>query len=473
MTSLKWSAWGKVVTQVFSWLSTFIVIRILTPNDYGIIEICIAFTTFSFFICEGGLADSLVYYKNKDPDYLRSTFTAAITFGALFYLCLFLASPFIGDFYASEDIANALKVLGLLLLISAFSVVPNGLLRQQMNFKKIALAEGAAGLCNAITTLSCALSGLGFWSLIFGNLVNELVKAILLNFFVGQVYFKFRSIRLLSSTWKYSANIVINRMLWLTYTKFDVVAIGRVLGTAALGLYSVALQIATLPMEKVAAIMNHISFAAYSKVQDDLESVRYYFLMSSKLLAFISFPIFLGIALVGAELIELVLGDKWIEAAAPMAVLCFIVPFRIQTIGIQAMLQGIGKPKVNTKILGVSCITVSAGILIGLNWGIIGACLGWLFGFLISYVIAVYRVSNILDFDGWSYFKLIVQPFIWSLVMYYSVEFLSSNYLSESSTLTIFSLEIFAGAFLFVLLAVTFGWQSYCKELIRMVKKTK
>src|SRR5438309_7578843 len=114
---------------------------------------------------------------------------------------------------------------------------------------------------------------------------------------------------------------MIDRLMCFLYAQFAVVLGGRVLGKEALGLYAVALSLATIPMEKVLPVITQVSFAAFSRIQSDPERVRRNILRAVQLVALVCFPAFLGMAAIAAELIPVVLGARWMQLIVPFQLL--------------------------------------------------------------------------------------------------------------------------------------------------------
>ncbi len=425
---LAWSTIGKFVTQLFTWTSTFFVINILSPNDYGIIEICIALVSLSFVLSEGGLADAVVRYKDTSKQFSNEIFTTALLLNVAMYSIIWVTSPFVSAFFDEPALSTALRIIALQLPISSFFIVPLGRLRLIMNFKKIAIIEGITGVSNAAITLTCAVSGLAYWSLIYGVLGASIIKAFLLNYKSGDYYYLTTRFILLRKVARFSGLTVINRLLWLTYTKADVFIVGHFLSTVALGYYSVALQIAALPLIKVGAIINQVSFTAYAKISHDIKQVRYYFLLSSRTLAVISFPLFFGIAATAPTFVPLLLGDKWLASIRPLQILATIVPFRMLSLASQAMIQGMGKPEINTKSLLIAIITVPACMIVGANVDINYAALGWSLGYLIYAVFLAFRSIKLLEIEGVLYFTDVFIPLIFASIMFLGVIFIDLQY---------------------------------------------
>lgn len=467
---LAWTSFGKLLTQLFTWTSTFFVIKILTPDDYGIIEICVAVISLSFVLSEGGLADAIVRYKNSTGSFINEIFTVSLMLNVFFYFIIWHAAPLVSAFFAEDDLTYALRVVALQLPISSFFIVPLGILRLKMNFKVIAIVEGIAGVSNAAFTLSFAMLGYGYWSLVFGVIAGSLVKAIALNFKVRAGFRLTKHFKEIGKAARFSSFTVLNRLLWLFYTKIDVVIVGRIISTSALGYYSVALQIASLPLIKVGAIINQVSFTAYSKINDDIKQVRYYYLLSNKVLSLISFPIFFGIAATAPNFVPLLIGGKWEQAIVPLQILALVVPFRVLSLGTQAMFQGLGKPEINTQNLLVAVIFTPVCMLIGINYGIAGAALGWSVGFIIYFVFIVIKAMKVLQFSKKTYLLDISIPLVLSLSMFIFLININHNEFTTNN-LYLLMVKVIVGFIFYGGLLIILGRKRFVIPLISLLRK--
>ncbi|WP_336511698.1 oligosaccharide flippase family protein [Candidatus Accumulibacter phosphatis] len=113
------------------------------------------------------------------------------------------------------------------------------------------------------------------------------------------------------------------------YSQADMFVAGKLLGKEALGFYSVAMHLASLPVQKVSGILNQVAFPAFSKIQNDSATVKLHVLKSVRILSFLSFPVLWGISSIAPEIVQLLLGPKWEPAILPLQILPMIMPLRM------------------------------------------------------------------------------------------------------------------------------------------------
>ncbi len=169
----------------------------------------------------------------------------------------------------------------------------------------------------------------------------------------------------------------------------DTLLLGRWAGTAALGYYNVAQQVAELPLEKISTIANDVALPAYTELSADRRAFTSLMIETMRTHAAVGFPIFWGIASVAAVAVPVLFGAKWDASVFPLMALAAVAPLRlIGSIETPAM-TGLGRPDVllRTKLIVAPCMTVAllAGVRFG---GINGAALAWLLAFPVCYAVA-------------------------------------------------------------------------------------
>ena len=136
-------------------------------------------------------------------------------------------------------------------------------------------------------------------------------------------------------------------MLYYLYTIADTVIVGKFLGNALLGTYAIAMNLASIPAEKVLPIITQVSFTSYSRIQDDLDRIRRNLLRTASLIAYAGFPVFFGMAAVAPEAIRLLLGPKWTAIILPFQLICLVLPLKAISPVLPPAVFAIGRPRIN------------------------------------------------------------------------------------------------------------------------------
>ncbi len=317
-----WLAGFKFSTQLCSWAITVVVARILSPGDYGLMQMATILTGYVAVFSELGLGASIIQREEIRDQELSSLFHLGIIWGGILALiCFFMAYPTVALFN-DRRILRLTQAVSFLYLIEAFSVVPIHILHRELRFKAIGFAESLSVVTASVSMLLIARAGGGVWTLVLGNIIQTSARAIVVFFLVSwrpRMHFCFEEVK---SFLKFGLNLVGASSLHYVESKSDSFFGGRSLGANALGYYSMALQLSTIPLDKFVSLINSISFPVFSRYQRQYDDFNNFFLRLIKIIGSTTIPIYFGGFLLADQLIPLVLGEKWLDIVYLFKILC-------------------------------------------------------------------------------------------------------------------------------------------------------
>ena len=135
ITGTFWSAADAFLGQGVLILVGIVLARLLSPEEYGLIGIVTIFTTVMRGIMDSGFSNALIRKMNvTDEDYSTLFFFNFIVSVVLFFL-LFVGAPWIAKFFELPQLLLLLRVMGLLLILQAFCIVQETILKRNIDFK--------------------------------------------------------------------------------------------------------------------------------------------------------------------------------------------------------------------------------------------------------------------------------------------------------------------------------------------------
>ena len=188
ISGMKWSASAKLFTQVFSWISTFYVIRLLTPEDYGLVALATVFFTLITLVTNNGIINAIVQKKIKDSERRRALITVSLGMNALLSAAMIGAAEPIASYYENVEIVPVLLFLGVINPLMSLSVIPQAALQTEMRFKARAIVETAAGFIAALVAFTLAHMGFGVWALLISSAAMMTIRIIGLHIAAGATY---------------------------------------------------------------------------------------------------------------------------------------------------------------------------------------------------------------------------------------------------------------------------------------------
>jgi len=216
----------------------------------------------------------------------------------------------------------------------------------------------------------------------------------------------------------YGGFVTASGFLWYVYSRSDVFVIGKILGKEILGFYSIAMQLASLPIQKVGEILNQVGLAAYSSIQHDMAVIRSHYLKVIRMLSFVAFPIFWGISSVSPELVNVVLGQRWAPAILPLQLLSLVMPLRMVAHS-GSPLAAIGKPQIGTLNHFIALVIMLPAFVIGAYYGgLLGVSLAWVIAYPLVVLLRLGISMRPMGLRRRDYFTSLVGPAMGGAFMY-------------------------------------------------------
>ncbi len=418
-SSLRIMMISKILVQLLRWCSTFIVIRILVPEDFAITSLAFALTGFLNIFSTFGLGTAVIQAKDITRSQLEVIFGSIVLLNLFIFSLIWSGAGFVANFYDMQELELVLKVFSFNFLIIMFLSIPSSLMTKEMQFKSLGKIEIMSAAIGAITALYLVTHDYGYWTIIFGGMSTTLTKMLLTNIYnpiLLKPRFNYNEVK---PFLHFGGYLMLSGIAWQTYVSIDVLIAGKFWPSKELGVYVVALQIAVLPLNKILPTIKQVAMPAYSKIQTDKKLTKSYMLKSMELAMSFAFPVFFGLASVADLLVPLVLGEKWVSAVNPFMLLCFM---RMLTELYSPAINSLGKPHIVFKNELFILVCLIPSFLIGLQWGAIGLASSWLIAFPIITFLISYNYCKVLKINLYQIFIIIIPPIIFSIIIFITVK---------------------------------------------------
>lgn len=379
-SNLAWRALTNWSSQLVSWAALLIVVRLLSPADFGLVGMSMALYWYLKFLGTFGIPSTVLRHRELDEETLAQLNTMGVVFGVgAFLLACLLAWP-ASLFFKTPRMAPVAIVTCIALIPLGLRNVPEGLMNKNMRLKSLSFLDALRDIMSAVVTVLLAWLGFHYWALVLGNLVSEVARcAIILS--VQRHRFAWPRLATIRVPLAFGWRVLVWTFAWSTYNTLDNVTAGRVFGQAALGLYGMAWNLANTPLEKVVSLVTTIVPAYLSRVQKDLPALRHYLRTLSEVIALATFPLTLGLALVARQAVPLVMGPKWNGMIAPLQVLSAYATFRALVALLPKVLTAIGHAGFVMRVELTGLVLMPLAFWIGSHWGIRGIAFGWVFAY--------------------------------------------------------------------------------------------
>jgi O-antigen/teichoic acid export membrane protein len=380
-TAVIWRSGSQIAAQLVAWCSTLAVIRILDPADYGLFAMTQVVLAFLSFLNGWGFASALVQDRDIDTRKVRQAFGMMLLVNGGIALIQLGLAPLAADYYRQPIVADLLRLQALIFLATPFIALPEALLIRELDFRRPAVANLVATFVSAVVALGCALAGFGVWTLVYAPLALFWTRAV--GLVIAARFFVLPSFRFAGAGRMFEFGLMLlgGYFFWTILTQADVFIAARFLTPHDLGLYAEALFLTTIVAAKFVPPLNEVAFPAYARIQDDPGALSFAFLKAVRLIMLVTCPLYLGLAVVAHDAVELVLGEKWLAMAPIVAILAYAMPlFTLYSLFGPAV-TAIGRTGITMKSAMAGALVMPAAFLFAVQWGAPGLAWAWVLAF--------------------------------------------------------------------------------------------
>lgn len=413
-----------MVNQGSSLIIKLLLAKILFPEQFGLVGMATVFTGFVQVFNDLGIGAALIQRRDEDlrEAHFHTAFWTGVGWASFMYLVVcFMVAPFAAQFYEEPVLKNLIPVLGLGILSSPVNLVHKAQLTKRMNFKRIAIIDNTANLTAGGLSLILAFAGAGVWSLAF-NSVASIVIAMPLFFMATKwkpkMLFEKRAFKEVFGFGIYTTGTNITNYL---INNVDYLLIGKLLSAQALGAYTFAFIITDTFRSKLMSVMNTVLYPLYSKMQNNFDALKKYYLKAVEYNSIVVFPIMLFFIMFAESIILPFFGSKWEEALDPLKILSLAVMVHMMVNSNTALIRGMGKPGLEMKLQVFKALIFIPSIYLGVtNFGVMGAAWAILSNKVIAVVIAQFTFKFLLELkiSTFEFFNSVKYPWFASIITY-------------------------------------------------------
>ncbi|MBM4340834.1 MAG: lipopolysaccharide biosynthesis protein [Deltaproteobacteria bacterium] len=416
--SVSWVGITGILTNILLFIKGIILARLLTPEIFGLMSICLVVIRAFDIFTETGFYTALIQRQKSYDEAKDTAFTLMIIRGIILAIITFLVSPLVADYYRKDILYTGLKVIALSFIFSGFSNVNTVTMQKDLNFKRLSYLEQIMGIVNFVIVISLAYYFRNVWALVIGHVVASFVGTVLSFVIVpGKLRLRLNG-EIAKELVQYGKYITGLSVVVFVTIEINSVIIGKMMGMDALGYYVLAFTLANLPATHISKIISRVLFPAYSKLQDNLVGLQEAFLRTLKLVSYITIPATSGLAVLAPEIVRFVYGDKWTPAVDSLIILSLFGCIR--SLGsIQGYLyNAVGKPNISFYLNTAKLILI---LMISFplirRYELIGASLAITIPIAIQYMVELYILGKVIEIKLVRIFNVLFVTSLYSGIM--------------------------------------------------------
>lgn len=393
-----WSFVDNIANSGITFLVGLVLARLLTPSEYGIMAMITIFIAVSTSIVDSGFSNALIRKTDAGRTDYSTVFYFNLAVSAGLYAVLFLCAPWIAAFFKEPLLTDVMRVIGIVLVVNAFAIIPRTLFVKAVNFKVQTKVSLIASLSSGTVGIGMALGGMGVWSLVGQQLSRQLLNTVFL-WVYGRwrpsAEFSWRSFRELFG---FGSKLLLSGLLDTAFKEVYSLVIGRCYTSAQLGQYTRAQQFNMIFSSNLTSVVQRVSYPVLSSIQDEPARLKAAYRRVIKVTMLITFACMMGLAAVAEPLIVLLIGEKWMPAVGFLQIICFSgMLYPLHAINLN-MLQVKGRSDLFLRLEVIKKAIAVGPLLLGVFFSIKWMLLGSVFNSFVAYFLNSHYSADLIGY---------------------------------------------------------------------------
>ncbi len=333
--NMHWTGLSSGIVSALQLVNTVVLVYFLRPDEFGTMSAMLLLIWFTQYISDGGMSPAIVHYDTNTPGIMNTLYAINIGLAVGLYLLVVVSAEHIARIYDEPILVTYLPVAMLSMVVASFGNQFKVVLMKVLRFDVIARQEVITAMINSLVTILLAAMGYGVWAMVIGHLSGVVLGTVVLiasslKSWKPGIQFSVKGLEPYLKLGMYQLG---ERVSLFLNTRLDQLIIGPVLGTAALGIYSVAHNLVVSPTTRVNQIFSYVMFPVFAKVKNEESVLRKGYLKLVKLVTTINTPAMLGLLLTAPVFIPLFFDVEWVKSI-----------YIIQILAIYALIRSTGSP---------------------------------------------------------------------------------------------------------------------------------
>lgn len=415
-TGAIWMVLFKLVERSLGLVSTLILVRLLSPADFGVVAMAISVIAMAELLTAFGFDTALIQDQSAKASHYHTAWTFNVLFGSVVTLVIALSAPYVAAYYRAPGVEWVMYALALGPLVTGFQNIGIVAFRKDLKFRYEFYFQVSRKLVGFVVTIGLAYWLRSYWALIAGTLATQI-------FSTGASYWAhpFRprlSLAERHSLMGFSKWLLFHNIVNYLKNRSPDFVIGRLHGPGALGLYNVSYEMANLPTTELSAPINRALLPGFARLSDEPEQLRRIYTSAMSVLALLAVPAATGIFALADPIVSVALGAQWLAAIPLLQILAFNGALLMLHSSMSALLVGAGRVR---EVTGVSAafvaILVAALLLLTPRYGVVGAAFASLATAVAATPIYLAMLRTRLGLPPWIFINALTRPVIASGVM--------------------------------------------------------
>lgn len=449
-----WTFAQQFGTQIVGFGISVILARLLLPEDFGIIALFGVIISIASTLVDGGMVSSLIRTENPTDKDFSTVFIFNVVVSLLMYFIVFYTAPFIAHFFSSAELIEIIRVYGMILVISALSMVQRTRLTKILDFKTQFKIQLPSLFLSGIIGIFLAYNSFGVWALVYSAISQASFST--LQFWIYSKWkpdFKF-DITKFKYHFSFGYKMTLSGLLNVIFIEIYTILIGKLFSPIQLGYYNRADSLKQLPVHNISFALNKVTFPLFAKIAYDNVKLKEVYHKLMCVVIFVIAPVLMTMVVLAEPLIQFLFTEKWLPSVPFFQILSIaglLYPIHAYNLNI---LQVKGRSDLFLKLEIFKKILIVLAILISLPFGIYALLWGQVITSFFAFFINTHFTGKFLMYSAWNQIMDVAPSIILSLFCGSVIYWLMISFCSKWNDFSL--LVIMGGVFLTLYLGLSY-----------------
>lgn len=412
-SNFAWKLAERILARGIEFIVSIVVARLLAPDDYGVIAIVLVFISLADVFVFTGFTSALIQNKDSDETDFSTMFYCSLIMSAVLYAVIYVLAPYIAEFYQIESLTIITRVFAIKIPLSVYNSIQHAYVSRHMLFKRFFMSTFTGTVLSGVVGIYLAYQGAGVWALVSQYFVNTIGDTLILAYTV-KWYPKFlfswqRAIKLMDYGWK----VLASEFFGVFFGQLRNLVVGKYFTPSNLAIYNRGQHLPNLLYQNLGTSITSVLFPALSNYSDDFAKIKDLTKRTTRLLAFVLFPLFTILIVTARPLTIILLTEKWIESVPFLQILSLDYIIAIWGIGILPAIKATGRSDIVLKLEFVKKPIFVVLLLIGVKLGLYAVAITMVIYELVATLINFYYANKIIDYSIRESINDVYAPFVY------------------------------------------------------------
>lgn len=455
VSNARWVAITQAVKIGSQLVNMLVLTRLIVPSEYGLMAMAGIATNLAMLLRDMGTAAAIIQKETVSQQTATSIFWFNVVMGLLLCLLTAALAPLLAVVFKAPALTHVLWWLSLTFPIASSVAAHQAMLERASNFRAIATIESIASFLALVAALVAAVYGLGVYSLVIQALVAGIVSSVLI--WRKSAWRPDFSVHLgeLKGIFGFSGNMAGYQLTSYLFRNADAFIIGRYLGAAVLGIYSLAYKVMLFPVQNISWVASRALFPVMSRMQGNTVEMGALFLRVLSFLSFVTAPLMFGLMASADQFTAVAFASRWASMADILAFMALVGYLQVIVGATGPVLMALGRTDILFKLAIFGAVVHLLCFAVGVRFGGVGVAIGYVIASLVVAPVTFWLTAKLLTMPGAQIVKAIRASLAGALVMVAMIELikhLAPASCTQAQLLTMFVLAGVLGYSLFSML---------------------